>query len=192
MNQSSNKRLVIHCHTTGINYGGDDITLNNQALSIALGVVNMTSLKIENQLNVNIKFNGEKYVWSDKLVSIHGISKQDALDGEDEYHAIEMIAEFLYNNFGSNPIQLIGYNSLSFHVPFLNKLLKSEDIEFKFDHKEIDLYSIMAILNKEKVRDMFDLFGIDSSIPLSSLQHIKYYIKIYKAIKSIINESING
>lgn len=188
----NNKRLTIHCHTTGINYDTDDLTLNNQPLSIALGIVDMDTLKLEDKLFVNIKFDPEKYVWQTKLEKIHGISKDEALQGMDHYDAIEQIAAFLYSHFKSDPIPLLGYNALSFHIPFLNKLLKEEDINFKFDRKEIDLFSLMALLNKTKYSDMFDLFGIDQSMPLSSLYHIKSYVKIFKAIKTIVQDSING
>lgn len=181
------KVLVIHCHTTGINFG-DDVTLNQQALSVALGVVDMNTLKVTDHVNVMIAFDQDKYVWNDKLVGIHGISKEEALEGEHLSDAAAICAEFIYNHFGvKDSIPVMGYNPLSFHVPFLKKVLKTEDLDqFKFDNRDIDLFPIMTLLGKYTIKDTFDLFEIDQTTPLPSLYIIKTYVKIYKNIQTII------
>jgi hypothetical protein len=186
-----NKVLAIHCHTTGMDYGSD-VTLNNQALTVALGVVDMESMKMTDTKAVKIKFDGSKYVWNSKLESIHGISKQEAVeDGETLSDAASILGEFLYEHFGiKDAIPLLGYNPTSFHLPFLNKILLSEDLAFKFDNRSIDLFSLMAILQKYTVKEMFEVFEVDQSIPLSSLTIIKTYLKIFNTIKHIIKEVI--
>lgn len=192
MTKTYNKVLVIHCHTTGINYG-DDVTMGQQPLSIALGVVDMLTLKIIDSINVMIAFDPKTYIWSNKIAAIHGISKDKALEGESFSDAAGICAEFLYNNFGvKEPIPTMGYNTLSFHVPFLRKILKSEDLDFKFDNRDIDLFPIMTLLGKYTLKDVFELFEVDQSEPLSSLFIIKTYVKIYKAIQSKLKEISDG
>ena len=185
------KVLVLHCHTTGVNYG-DDVTLNQQPLSIALGVFDMKTLKLVDHVNVMVAFNPEKYNWNDKLVSIHGISKDEALEGEDISDAAAICAEFIYNNFGTKePVPVMGYNPLSFHVPFLQKVLKTEDLNFKFNQRDVDLYAIGTLANAHTMKELFETFEIDQTEPLSSLYIIKSFAKIYRYMTTILRESLN-
>jgi len=184
------KALAIHCHTTGINYDSDDITTNQQPLSIALGVVDLDELKLVDHVNVMVKFQPDKYTWNDRLEKIHGISKEEASEGEIFSDAAAILGEFIYNHFGvKDKIQVFGYNPLSFHVPFLNKVLHSEDLVFKFDTRDINLYTFMVALNKSKFDEMLDFFGIEER-PLSSLFLIKTYVKIFKTMKTLIENSL--
>ena len=184
-----NKVLALHCHTTGINYEGD-VTLNNQALSVGLGVIDMDTLTMVDSKLVKVKFDPSAYVWNAKLESIHGISKESAIeDGESLSDAALIIGEFLYQHFGiKDSIPLFGYNTLSFHVPFLNKILQSEELNFQFDNRTIDLFPLMAIANKYTIKEIFDVFEVDQSTPLSSLEIINTYRKIFKTLKTILSE----
>ena len=185
-----NKALVLHCHTTGMDFG-HNVTLNNQALTVALGVVDMETLKMIDTISIKVKFDNTKYVWNHKLESIHGISKEDAIDGETLSDAATILGEFIYNNFGiKDSIPLMGYNPTSFHLPFLNKILLSEELNFKFDNRSIDLFPLMAILGKYTVKELFDVFDVDQTVPLTSLATIKIYLKIFKTLKNIIKEVI--
>jgi hypothetical protein len=191
MKTNFNKLLAIHCHTTGLSFEGDDITLNNQALTVALGVVNLETLKFEATTTVKVKYDPSKYVWNSKVEAIHGISKEEALTGESLTDAAGIIGEFIYEHFGvQNDVPLFGYNVESFHLPFLNKILHSEDLHFKFDYRVVDLFTINAVFGKFSIREMFEFFGIDQSEPLSSLSIIKQYLKIFKTFKALVNESI--
>lgn len=186
------KVLAIHCHTSGMAFKGDDITLNHQALTIALAVVDMTTLKITTSTVVKVPFDTSKYAWDDKLVAIHGITKAEAVDDElNLSDAAAALGEFLYENFGiNNSIPLMGYNPISFHLPFLNKVLMSEQLKFRFDNRAVDLFPVMALLGTYSVSEMFDVFEVDQSEPLPSLTIVKAYLKVFKTVKSIIKEII--
>jgi hypothetical protein len=187
------KFLLVHCHTTGINFDSEDITLNKQPLSVALGVVDNETLKMISSVNVRIAFDKAKYTWDDKLSSIHGITREDRDEGESFADAAAILGEFIYENFGAkDTITVMGYNPLTFHVPFLNKILLTEELAFKFDRRDIDLFPIMALLGKYSAKEVFETFDVDTSEPLSSLENIKTYLKIYKTIRSIVKEQIDG
>jgi hypothetical protein len=183
------KVLILHCHTSGISYS-DDITAGCQALTVALGVVDMSTMKLTHTVDVKVRFDVDSYKWDKKLESIHGISGDDADDTESLKDSAAILGEFLYNHFGiDNAIPVMGYNPLSFHVPFLNKILHSEELYFKFDNRVIDLFTIMMLLDKTTVKDTLDFFDVDQSSPLSSLENIKTYLKIFKTIKTIVKDA---
>lgn len=185
-----NKVLVIHCHTSGLSFG-KDITANAQPLTIALGVVDMKKVKMEKSISVQINFDNDKFSWNKKIEVIHGIGESENQNGETWQDATLIIAEFIAENFGiDDPIPLLGYHVESFHLPFLNKLLVSEGLEFKFDHKVIDLFPLITVFDKYSQKEMFEYLDIDQSEPLSSLYIIGVYVKIYKMFKVLIKDSI--
>jgi len=182
-----NKLLTIHCHTSGLDYDSDDITNNNQALSVALGVVDLKTLKLIDVKTLRVKFDHELYTWNSKLESIHGISKEESFEGENLQDAASIIGEFLYEHFGlKDSIPTIGYNVLGFHIPFVSKILKSEGLHFEFDNRSLDLFTLMALMNCYTIKEVYELFGIDSGEVLSSLESIKMYLKIFKTFKSLL------
>jgi hypothetical protein len=186
------KVLILHSHTTGINYGGDDITTNHQPLTIALGVVDTTTYKMVDTVSVQIKWDGSKYTWDDRWIGTHGVTKEDRDNGETFTDAAAILGEFIYNHFGvKDSIPVMGYNPLSFHVQFLNKVLKSEDLHFKFDNRDIDLFPIMALMGKFTILEAYETFGIDTDSAISSMNHIKYFLKIFKTFKGIVSEAFD-
>lgn len=188
--QKFDKVLAIHCHTSGVNYG-EDVTVGSQPLTVALGLLDMKTLKYSETVTVQIKFDDEKYSWNSKLSSIHGITDEDKGEGETINDAAAILGEFIYKHFGvKDSIPVFGYRALSFHIPFLNKILHSEELNFKFDDRAIDLFPLMAVMGQFSSKEMFEFLEIDQSQPLSSLYIIKEYLKIYKMFRTIIQSSL--
>jgi len=184
------KVLAIHCHTTGVSKG-DDITANNQPLTVALGLLNTSTLKFEETVSVQIKFDSKKYTWDSRLEDIHGITSDLRDDGETFEDAAAILGEFIYKHFGvKDSIPVFGYRANSFHIPFLNKVFHSVGLHFKFDDRALDLFPLMAVMGQFSSRDMFDFLEIDQSQPLSSLYIIKEYLKVYRMFRTLIQTSL--
>lgn len=185
------KVLMVHCHTTGLNFNSDDITKGHQPLSIGLGVVDMNTMKMVDSYYSKIRLDTDLYKWDEKLESIHGLDFHDISDPTilriDDVQG--EIALFLDKNFGiENRIPLMGYNIASFHYPFLKRILDyNEPFEFSFEGRMIDLFTVMALFGKYTIHDTLEFFNVDQSEPLSSLQLVKNYLKIYKTFTEMLS-----
>ena len=176
------KVLMIHCHTTGINFNGPDFSTGHQPLSVGLAVVDMNNYKIIDSYYSKVRFDAEKYSWNKKLESIHGFHLDDISDvATPSIREVQSdVALFLDKNFDiDSKIPLLGYNIISFHLPFLKIILDyNEPFPFEFDGRPIDLFPIIAIFGKYTINYTIEMFGVDQSEPLSSLQLVKNYLKM--------------
>jgi hypothetical protein len=188
-----NKHLSIHCHTSGMTFNGTDITENHQPLTISLAVLeDLDSLKIIDFLDVKIALQ-EHMIHDVSLERIHGIGEEAARSGLSFADAAEVIGTFLITHFGiDESIMLFGYNVATFHLPFMQKILHSEGLEFKFDSRSIDLYSVCSLINRFTMYDAVKFLLGEQQPPFTSNQFIKNYIKIYKMLKFLLLEQINN
>jgi hypothetical protein len=191
MNKFSNV-LAIHCHTTGMNFNGPK-TLGHQPLTISLAVFDLDNLKIVDSINVAIEYNPDAVTWDASLEKIHGITLSQALTGDSFMDAAAKLGTFIAQHFGfDNKITTFGYNVNTFHLLFLEQILQSEELYFKFDDRSIDLFPLATLINKFTAIDTIKaLFG-EQQGPISSPEYIGYYIKIYKFLRLMVNKSLGS
>jgi hypothetical protein len=187
-----NNVLAVHCHTTGMNFKGPK-TLGHQPLTVSLAVFDLDNLKIVDSINVAIEYDPNVVKWDESLEKIHGITKAQALTGESTSNAAALLGGFIAEHFGTdNKITPFGFNVNNFHLPFLEQVLHSEDLYFKFDERCIDLFPLATLIDKFTVYDTIKtLFG-EQKGPISSPEFIAFYIKIYKFLRLMVNKSIGN
>lgn len=193
MNKQPNN-LILHCHTSGINYNGD-VTDGYQIISVA-GIVLSPLNKKLSQIEKYIVFD-VKNKWDNKARSIHGFS-QDKLKsvGESENVVYEDFALFLADHFNiiEDKIQCIGYNIDTFTLPFIKVFLK--DIPIKFSYSNIDLKSLFC-LEQNKIVDIKKFISFFSSTHSkqeqpSSIEMCNIFHMAYRYYCSIFSENQDG
>jgi hypothetical protein len=187
-----NNVLAIHCHTTGMNFNGPK-TLGHQPLTISLAVFDLDNLKIIDSINVAVEYNPDVVKWDESLEKIHGITKAQALTGDSTTDAAAKLGGFIAEHFGiNNKITTFGYNVNTFHLLFLEQVLQSEGLYFKFDERSVDLFPLATLIDKFTVYDTIKaLFG-EQKGPISSPEFIAYYIKTYKFLRLMVNKSLGN
>lgn len=188
MNKFTNV-LAVHCHTTGMNFNGVK-TEGHQPLTISLAVLDLDNLKVIDSIDVSIKFD-EDSTWNTDLEKIHGLTLEQALEGSDYSESASLLGIFIAKHFGiKKRIQLFGYNVNNFHLPFLEKILHSEELYFNFDERSIDLYPISTLLGQFSVYDTITALLGEQKGPISSSKFITLYTKIYKMVRFLVQKSI--
>jgi DNA polymerase III epsilon subunit-like protein len=183
--------LAVHCHTTGMNFNGVK-TEGHQALSVALAVLDLDSLAIVDNITIFIKPD-PSIKWNADLQKIHGIDLEMAESGVTTEEAAAILGTFIAKHFNiDKKVPVFGYNVNNFHLPFLEKVLHSEELYFKFDERAVDLFPISTLLGTFGVYDTIErLFGKKNG-PIGSEEFIKYYTKIYKMARFLVQNSIGS
>jgi hypothetical protein len=168
-------------------------TLGHQPLTISLAVFDLDNLKIVDSINVAIEYNPDVVKWDESLEKIHGITKSQALTGDSFTNAAAKLGGFIAEHFGiENKITTFGYNVNTFHLLFLEQILHSEDLYFKFDDRSVDLFPLATLIDKFTAIDTIKaLFG-EQKGPISSPEYIGYYIRIYKFLRMMVNKSLGS
>lgn len=186
------KVLAIHCHSTGLDFNSKDITNNNQALSISLMVIDLKNLKIVDKIYKKIKFDDKKYSWNKYTEKFHGITYEESLLGEDLEDVTASLTEFIMNHYSVNePIITFGYAIHSFHLPFLKKIFKEYEMEFKFDDRCIDGLTFSTILDIYDSKELLINFGLGDKRQMTSEQINQSYFRIYKFLSKMVRNKID-
>lgn len=182
--------LAVHCHTTGMNFNGGKKTDGHQALTVSLAVLDLNGLKLTHAINVPIALD-RSIKWNTDLEKIHGITEERALQGVSFSDAAATLGTFIATHFNiEHKIPLFGYNVNNFHLPFLESVLHSEELYFKFDERAVDLFPVSTLLGTFGVYDTIErLFGKKNG-PISSEEFLTYYTKIYKTARFLVQTSI--
>lgn len=187
MNKFTNV-LAIHCHTTGMNFNGPK-TEGHQPLTVSLSVFDLDQLTVVDSITVNVAYDPSIVEWNESLEAIHGLSRDTALAGDNYNLCAAELGGFIATHFGTNKkIPLFGFNVNNFHLPFLEQILHSEELYFKFDERSIDLFPMATLMGKFSVYDAIESLIGKVDGPISSPQFIKHYIKMYKMLRAMISE----
>jgi len=181
------KFIAIDCATSGINRDADNPSKDYQSVSWGIIVASVKDFKPIDGLYTEIKWNGMSK-WDPKAEEVHGLSK-DYLNknGVTEAEAAEEIGGLLFEHFGIDvPITLLGHNVVSFDLPFLKKLLHSNDLLFKFSNRHMDTFSLaMGTVQTYNSDDLFDLMGCTKRGIHNALDDANFALKTYQIINKI-------
>lgn len=162
------KLLVIDCETSGLAFGTDDPSHNPetnqtyQSVSWGMLVVDTESLKVLDSLYVEIQPD-EDCVWDARAEAVHGLSKQYLEQhGDTAEDAVLKIGQLILKHWGpDSPVSICGHNVVHFDLPFLKRLLRSQDLNIKFSHRSVDTNSIgFSVFNTYTSDQLFDLLNV--------------------------------
>lgn len=159
--------LIIDGETSGLVNNSDDPSYNIhtgeycQTVSWGMIVVNADTFEKIDELYLEIKWDG-KSIWDKKAEAIHGLSKEYLeKHGMTRLEAVEQIGNLILDHWGpSSPVHIGGHNP-SFDLCFLKRDLRSEGLEVKFGHKQVDTNSIgLVVYGTYNSDDLFEMVGM--------------------------------
>lgn len=183
--------LAIDLETSGMSFTTADPSNNYeyQIVSIGLIVSNVNTYTEDYMFYREIKWNGTSS-WNSKAEAVHGLSREYLEEsGVYEEDAVADIVEFIMQHFDiTKPIVLMGHNVVSFDKPFFQALLAKYDITLKFSHRAIDSFPMgLLVVNAFDSDELFNNMGFPQRKEHNALEDIRYTLKAFKGIKTIID-----
>lgn len=181
-----NTFFAFDCETSGMNkdFNNGDIAQGYQMVSIGLVLTDLKTLKVNDELYREIKWNGVSK-WDKGAEKVHGLSKEYLEEnGVSEEEALAEMGAFFYDNVGLGPIILLGQNVGVFDRPFLIDAFKKHGItDFKFAQRNIDLFSAsMATIGAFTSDEIFEKTGLKARGTHNALEDAKYSLKAFRRI----------
>lgn len=140
--QTPAKGLCIDWETSGATWGGDS-SIDYQGLSFGAIIFDTATFEPIEKLYCEVKFNADKYQWSQGAENIHGLSReyleQNGLSQED---AAIALLELLAKHFDADSkVMFLGHNP-EFDRRFTDQLLNVVDFEFSVEKKRSNCVQI--------------------------------------------------
>jgi hypothetical protein len=186
------KVLAMDCETSGINVNSDDPSVGYQAVSWGLVVADAETLKVIDELYVEIKWNGEAK-WEKKAEAVHGLSKEHLdVNGLSEEEAVVEIANFVYKHWppdaefsSQRSIRCLGHNVATFDVWFMRQLFRKFEMEFKTGNRFIDTSTLSwAVFDCFNSDDAFELVGVERK-EHNALEDAKASLALTKMVRTL-------
>lgn len=140
--QTPTRGLCIDWETSGATWGGDS-SKDYQGLSFGAIVFDTETFEPVEKLYREIKFNADKYQWSDGAEKIHGLSREYLEEnGVSQEDAATDLLELILKYFGpESKVMFLGHNP-EFDRRFTNQLLGSVEFEFSVERVNLDFTHI--------------------------------------------------
>lgn len=187
--------LAVDVETTGLFYSSSNPATNEmfeyyQPVSVGLAVVETDTLKVIDQLYVEIKWDG-KSIWSKEAARVHGLSLRHLEEhGVDSEEAVCQIVELILKYWGPDaPVMLLGHNVATFDLHFIRDLLTRFGVKQKFANKQVDTNSIgLAVFNTHNSDDLFTICGVPPRDPShhNALDDALACVQVMKAVRRLI------
>lgn len=179
------KMLVIDCETSGFARGEVDPSKEYQSVSWGIIVADTTTLKVHEELYLEIKWNGEAK-WDNRATAVHGLSKAYLEEnGMPEEEAVVQIGNLMLKHFGPKPmVRICGHNVSTFDIWFLRDLFNRHGLPFKTGNRHIDTFSIgFAVLEVFHSDDLFEILGLDRSNIHNALDDARCALETLRRIR---------
>lgn len=187
--------LGMDCETTGINFDSYQPSKGNQAISWGFLVIDARSLKIIEELYLEVKWNKEMKLkrkenpnFGKKAELVHGLTF-DYLEenGVTEKEAATQIANLIYKYWGpNNTISTLGANTIKFDVDFLMALLNKFGIDPRIAARHVDSHSIgFATVGSFSTDEFFDVMGLEKRDRHNALEDVKMTLEAIRRVRVI-------
>lgn len=187
--------LGMDCETTGINFDSYQPSKGHQAISWGFLVIDARTLKVIEELYLEIKWNKEMKAkrkadsnFGKKAESVHGLT-YDYLEenGITEKEAATQIANLIYKYWGpNNTISSLGANTVKFDMDFLMTLLNKYGIDPRIAARHVDSHSIgFATVGSFSTDEFFDTMGLDQRDKHNALEDIKMTLEAIRRVRVI-------
>ena len=108
--------------------------------------------------------------------------------------AVVAIAALILKYWGPDtPLCLAGHNVMTFDMPFLKRLLRSQGIEIKFGNRHIDTNSIgFGVYQTYNSDDLFETVGCAKRAEHNALDDARNVMRTIRVTRSLANECFGG
>ena len=189
--------LVLDWETTGAVWGGDS-SKEYQGISFGAVIADIKTFTPIKTLYREIKFNPQKYKWSESAEKIHGLSQEHLeVNGISQEEAAEDLAAFILEYFGDEKVVFGGHNA-AFDISFTKQLMKTIDIAFAIENQEknipwIKLHHVvldtsaigMVAFKKFKSDALFEYIGLPARKDHNSLEDALNTLQVLQLVSEI-------
>ena len=192
--------LGIDCETTGLAHNGDDPSMGHQSVSWGVLIIDTQTLKPIDEVYLEIKWNEESKTARKKDSSfgkaaekIHGLTFEHLeKNGISEKEAVEIIGNLILKYWGpTNSISVMGHNVVSFDLPFLKKLFRSQKIELNFGNRHYCSSAIgFGAFSTFTSDELFNLLGFKQRGAHNALDDIKMSLATFRTVRQIVESVI--
>lgn len=127
--------LCLDWETSGATWGGDS-TIKYQGLAFGAIIFDTATFEPVENLYLEIKFNADKYEWSQGAENIHGLTREYLeANGVTQEEAALSLLELIVKYFGpDSKVMFLGHNP-EFDRRFTDQLLSTVEFEFSVERK---------------------------------------------------------
>lgn len=186
------KILFMDAETTGLKYNHYDPSEGFQSISWGLIVADMDTLKVLDELYVEIKWNGVDK-WAKGAQRVHGMSKEYLeKNGVTEEEAVVKIGNFIMKHWGPEAsIRVAGHNVGSFDLWFMRRLMSKFGLPFKTGNRHLDTYSVgITTLKTYNSDDLFEAVGLPTRDDHNALEDARYALEVVRRIRMLWDEFV--
>ncbi|TFH10734.1 MAG: hypothetical protein E4H14_01960 [Candidatus Thorarchaeota archaeon] len=189
--------LAVDAENSGIAYKQDDPSYDvqndvaYQAVAMGLVVANARTLMPVEELYLEIQWDGVSG-WQVAAEKIHGLSKAHLdKNGVSSEEAVVQIGELILKYWGPNgPVGLLGHNVTAFDLPFLRRLLRSQELEINFGYRHVDTHSVgFAMLDTYNSDNLFEMVGLPprGETKHNALSDAKAALEVCRRVRALYN-----
>lgn len=183
--------LGIDFETSGLSWDQDS-SIEYQGISFGAVIFDTTTLLPLSTIYREIKFNSDKYKWSDSAEKVHGLSREHLdKEGISIEEAACDLAEFILQNFGpASKVIFLGHNT-DFDISFCKQLLEPFDLMPKLHHVVLDVSSLgLLTIGLYSSNDVFEFLGFPKRDTHHALEDILQTLESARRIKMIVNNGL--
>lgn len=179
--------IGIDWETTGSTWGGDSSILH-QGISLGAAIFDLQTFDVIETMYVEIKFNADKYIWTDGAEKIHGLSREHLEKNgvTREEAAVELLNMMVKYIDMDKDVMVLGHN-VDFDIKFTKQLLEPFELMFKVSHRHLDTSGMgLILLNAWNSNELFDILGLPERKLHNALEDILMTIEAAKRMKLLV------
>lgn len=196
--------LCLDWETSGATWGGDS-SIDYQGISFGAVVFSTKTFEPVETLHVIVKFNADKYKWTEQAENIHGMSQEFlAENGISQEDAAAALLELIAKYFPGTKVMFMGHNN-EFDRRFTNQLFNTIGVEFtkeasgKFDtvvelhHVIIDTAAVGFVsMGLFKSDLLFEAVGLAERGKHNALEDALMTLETCRRIRMLVDTALNG
>lgn len=198
--------LCIDWETSGAVFGGDSSKVF-QGIAFGAVVFNTKTFEVVDTLYREIKFNSEKFKWSEEAEKIHGLSQEHLeKNGVTQEEAAMDLLDLILKYWGpTNKVMFLGHNP-EFDRRFTNQMTMSVNIEFSVEKTDnevdghIQLHHVMLdtsaagfiTMGLFKSDLLFDAVGLEERGEHNALDDALYTVATCQRIRLLIDTALGN
>lgn len=186
--------LVLDTETTGSTFGTYEETFSKyQAIQFGAIIADAETFEEIDSIEFLVKFDGEKYEWTDGAERIHGISRERlAAEGLSDEDAALTLGEFLFKYFGTGKVMFLGHNPF-FDLAAMEQLLKKHGVMPDIYHVVLDTSALGFITcGKFRSNELFDFFLGGRAEKHGALDDARMTLTVARTVRQLMNAALQG
>ena len=191
--------------TTGVDYDGglDGTARKYQGISVGIVIADNRTFEEVDALYLEIKFDKNKYQWTEGAEKIHGLSREHLeKNGVPRDEALASIIEFLSKYFGENIVCLtphkpdqkvcIGGHNVSFDIKMIGQIFEDFGFNLGIHHVILDTTAAAFLaVGLYKSNDVFTYFGAEKREQHNALEDARQSLAVARGIHELVQVAVS-